>query len=132
MSTEVDEIIFGFGRRFREERLRLGFTQGQLAAPLVTTERTIISYEKGSTPPKLDKLILFYGIGADIGYVITGRRSIASDGGAVLHEPESRPYTPAARVAEEIFSLPLTDSDAEMLLTFAKRLANDDLSQTSR
>lgn len=88
MSTEVDEIIFGLANRFRSERERLGLTQKALADLLLTTSRTIISYENGDSPPKLDKLILFAAKGADVGYILSGRCSLGtleSDEAALLN-----------------------------------------------
>lgn len=74
MST-IDEEIFGIGRRFREERERLGYTQKGLATRLATTERTIVTYESDATPPKLAKLLLFTDCGADLLYILTGEHS---------------------------------------------------------
>lgn len=88
MSTDKDEIIFGLANRFRLERERLGLTQKGLGDLLLTTSRTIISYENGDSPPKLDKLILFAGQGADVGYILSGRRSsgdLAPDEAALLN-----------------------------------------------
>ena len=75
MSTDVDEIIFGFGDRFRAEREKLDLTQEELASKIATTSRTIISYESNKSPPKLSKLILFASLGADVGYIITGQKT---------------------------------------------------------
>ena len=85
--NDLDEIIFGFGERFKEEREKLGMTQKELAGRLLTTSRTIISYENNESPPKLLKLTLFHGLGADIGYILTGQRSVidlAPDEAALL------------------------------------------------
>lgn len=85
--NDIDENNFGMGRRFREERERLGFTQRGLATRLATTERTIITYETDATPPKLTKLMLFQGAGADLLYILTGQHAVgvlAPDEAALL------------------------------------------------
>jgi len=123
MSTDVDEIIFGLAKRFRSERERLGLTQKELADRLLTSSRTIISYENGDTPPKLDKLILFAGLGGDVGYVLAGKADRSVFSSPSVNEPPSAEYLPARRAAEEIFTLVLGEDDARMLVDLAKRLA---------
>lgn len=114
MSTQKDEEIFVFGRRFREERERLGFTQRGLATRIATTERTIIAYETDATQPKLGKLILFYGAGADLLYILTGERQQVD---------LSKPSTHSERLAAAIADMELSEADAELLLAMARRLA---------
>lgn len=122
MSTDVDEIIFGLAKRFRSERERLGLTQKELADLLLTSSRTIISYESGDSPPKLDKLILFAGQGADVGYILAGKAACRLSGENSLSELTPVEYSPARRVAEEIFTMALTEEDADLLRALARRL----------
>jgi len=74
MSTYKTEEIFSFGKRFREERERLGITQSKLGEALSTTGRTVAKYESGETEPKLSQLLIFSKLGADAGYILTGSR----------------------------------------------------------
>ncbi len=114
MSSDLDEIIFGIGPRFAEERERLGYTQGQLATRLATTERTLIDYESSKTPPKVPKLLLFWGIGADILYILTGERG-------PIEEGDEAP--PASNLAAAMIGLTLSEEDADLVLALARRLA---------
>lgn len=114
MSTRKDENYFGFGGRFREERERLGFTQRGLATRIATTERTIIAYETDATAPKLGKLVLFHGAGADLLYILTGERQPVD---------LSKPSTPSERLAAAIADMDLIQEDAELLLVMARRMA---------
>lgn len=63
------------GDRLREERERLGFSQPAFAALAGTTKKSQIDYEKGQTFPKANYLEVIAAEGADIQYIITGRRS---------------------------------------------------------
>lgn len=114
MSSDLDELFFGVGRRWREERERLGLNQKELAGLLATSSRTIIDYESGSSPPKLPKLMLFWQHGGDIQYILTGDRGLMKNQEA---------NTPAARLADQVFGLTLTQDDADLLLSMAQRLA---------
>lgn len=70
-----DELFYTIGQRFTEERNRLKLSQRKLATQLATSSKTVIAYEKNETPPKLTALLLFWKLGADILYIITGERS---------------------------------------------------------
>lgn len=124
MSTDVDEIIFGLAKRFRAERERLGLTQKELADLLLTSSRTIISYENGGSPPKLDKLILFAGQGADVGYILAGNSAGPFSSNNSASEQRPAQYSPARRVAEDIFTMALTEEDADLLQAMARRLSS--------
>ncbi len=65
--------MFPFGQRLREERLRLGLSQDQLAEIGGVQRRTQHNYEKGERAPDGVYLAKIAGVGADILYVLTAR-----------------------------------------------------------
>ncbi|MFZ6712027.1 helix-turn-helix domain-containing protein [Undibacterium sp. TC9W] len=75
MSTDKTKELFGFGARLAEERQRLGLTQKAVAAFLDKTSMTQIKYESEDTKPDLLYLEGLDKLGADIYYIITGKRS---------------------------------------------------------
>ncbi|MBI3727385.1 MAG: transcriptional regulator [Burkholderiales bacterium] len=75
MSTYKSKEMFGFGARLTEERQRIGLTQKALAAILEKTSMTQIKYESEETKPDLLYLVGLDKLGADIYYIVTGRRS---------------------------------------------------------
>lgn len=97
------------GKRFREERERLGYSQKALASRILTTSKTIIGYEAGQ-PPKLTQLLYFAGIGADINYILTGDRSLVSMVGE-----DRPPYTPAEHLSCHVAGLTLAEDQAAVL-----------------
>ena len=62
-----------FGEKLREERERKNLTQGELAAILGVTPRTLINYEKGASHPQdrgiYFKLAEFFEV--DVNYLLT-------------------------------------------------------------
>lgn len=67
--------ISNVGERLLEERKRLGLTQEQLAEASNRHKQTVLNYENGKRSPDAEYLGSLAGIGMDIGYVVTGRRS---------------------------------------------------------
>jgi len=67
--------MFTIGRRLAEERDRLGYSQKALASRLLRTVRTQIKYEQGLTFPDAAYLFFLNQLGADIYYIVTGKRS---------------------------------------------------------
>jgi transcriptional regulator with XRE-family HTH domain len=65
------------GERLREERERLGLTQPAFAAVGGVTKMSQINYEKGDRKPDSAYLTAIAAIGADVFYILTGRRSLA-------------------------------------------------------
>lgn len=112
MSSEDSENIFSIGERWVSERKRLGLNQDQVAEALVTSRRTIVSYEAGQ-PPKLKYLIRFWRAGADIQYILTGERA---------RMDAQDPATPAAKLSKAIYGMHLSSSDADLLQAMAQRL----------
>lgn len=66
--------IQALGKRLREERKRLGFTQVDFAALVEKQRLALIKYETGKTSPTLDFLLAAGNVGADMYYILTGAR----------------------------------------------------------
>lgn len=62
------------GARIKEERLRLGMTQPQFAMACQASKRALIEWEKGATSPSAVQLSALGDAGADVLYIVTGRR----------------------------------------------------------
>ena len=75
MSTTFGEELFNIGARLKDERERLGLSQEALGTRIGTTGRTIKKYEANETSIRATELLQMYGIGADVLYIFTGRRS---------------------------------------------------------
>lgn len=65
-----------FGQKMKEERSRLGFTQPQLAELLGSSKRTLVDWESEKSSPTAKQLKMMSDIGFDVGYLLTGVRSI--------------------------------------------------------
>lgn len=64
------------GARLKEERERLGFSQPNFSGLAGTTKKSQIDYEKDITQPKAGYLEVIAKVGADIEYIVTGKRSV--------------------------------------------------------
>lgn len=102
--------------RLKEERKRLGFKkQEQMAVALGLPPRTYWDREAGNVAPDAEFLARFCELGGDAMYVLTG---------APHHLRAKQPdNTPAERAAEAIQSMRLTEADAQLLVSIAKRLS---------
>lgn len=106
-----------FGERFRDERVRLDLTQDALGSFLETSRRTVAKWEANETYPDAKQLGLFAEKGADVLFIVTGVK-------AILGDAQGRaPHSPAERAAAVIQNLKLTEEDADLLTTVARRLA---------
>lgn len=65
------------GKRLREERERLGFSQPAFAAIAGTTKQTLFSWETDKTAPDAAQLAELAIGGTDVLYVLIGQRSQA-------------------------------------------------------
>ena len=65
------------GQRLRAERKRLGLTQEDMGHEAGVTGVSQRNYESGRRVPDAAYLAAIAGVGADVGYVITGRPSSA-------------------------------------------------------
>lgn len=68
--------MFPSGQRLKEERVRLGLKQDEVANYIGCSTRSQINYENGERSPDSDYLRLFASMGGDVQYVITGVRSV--------------------------------------------------------
>ncbi|SDG56269.1 helix-turn-helix domain-containing protein [Propionivibrio dicarboxylicus] len=68
-------IPAGFGRRLREERERLGFTQAQFAEAAGVQRLAQGQYESESRSPTVRFLSAIGNSGIDLNYVLFGRKS---------------------------------------------------------
>jgi transcriptional regulator with XRE-family HTH domain len=73
--------------RLREERERLGLTQEAFGTAGGVLKRAVINYEKGERFPDVSFLAGVANVGADVLYIVTGKRG--SDSAGVLSEAES-------------------------------------------
>ena len=75
--TEAASAESSVGVRVQEERLRLQMTQGELAERLGISRTSATLYEAGKHLPRAEVLIGLDGLGADVLYILTGRRRSA-------------------------------------------------------
>lgn len=64
------------GSRLQEERVRMGFTQTELAEKLGISRTSATLYEAGKHLPRAEVLIALDGLGADVLYILTGKRAM--------------------------------------------------------
>lgn len=65
----------GIGERLKEERERLGLNQTEFSARAGASKNTQYNYEKGERSPDAAYLAAADGMGVDVLYVVTGRRT---------------------------------------------------------
>lgn len=104
------------GARLLEERNRLGLNQTEFAARGGVGKATQINYEKGERSPDASYLQAIADEGADVLYIVTGRRGSESEGR--LSEAEStllarwRSGSPALRgYLQEVAASPAAGSN---------------------
>lgn len=71
----VNTFPTGFGERLRAERVRLGFSQADLAQKMGIHKNTQARYEKADTQPTPGYLTALRSVGIDSDYVLTGVRA---------------------------------------------------------
>jgi transcriptional regulator with XRE-family HTH domain len=64
--------------RFNEEREKLGLTQAALSAKVGVSKVTISHYACGKSHPSFDVLMKLDALGADVNYIVSGKRTNAS------------------------------------------------------
>ena len=74
-------IFVTIGARLREERERLGLSQQAFASIGNVTKQTQITWEKAEQFPNAAFLAAIDGAGADVLYIVTGRRTKAAEPG---------------------------------------------------
>lgn len=102
--------MLNIGERLKEERVRLGFNQGDFAAIAGVAKTSQFNYEKGERSPDAGYLAALAEKGLDVLYVITGERKPLK--GDSLTPEEST-------VLEQYRSLPEPDKAAVRRLTAA-------------
>lgn len=65
------------GERLREERLRLGLKQEELADIGGVKKNAQFNYEKGVRAPSASYLAAVAAVGVDVNYLLTGQRSLS-------------------------------------------------------
>lgn len=117
MSTENRGNFPSIGSRFKEERERLGLSQKSLCDFFsIKDPKTIRNWEAGISSPAAEELSLFAEKGADVLYILTGQRTF------FVREEGDRYATPARQLAAMIADMALSDEDAELILSVARRL----------
>ncbi len=76
-STETTQSEL-LAKRWCEERLRLGLTQGQLAEALGISRTSATMYEAGKQMPGAEVLMNLRHVGADVLFILTGQRERAA------------------------------------------------------
>src|SRR5437868_10618246 len=68
----------GIGARLKEERMRIGLSQAEIAALGGLSNKTQLGYESDVRSPDANYLAALAKVGVDVLYVITGERSVQS------------------------------------------------------
>lgn len=76
MSTLKGEFLVSIGKRLQEERKRVKFNQTDFAALGGIHKKTVIEYEQDRTNPDASFLSAIAAFGADVQYIVIGKRSI--------------------------------------------------------
>lgn len=74
MSMRNGWQVLNIGERLRDERIRLGLNQTDMAALAGVTKTTQLNYEKGTRSPDAAYLAAVSAAGIDVLYVLTGNR----------------------------------------------------------
>ncbi|KAF1072680.1 MAG: hypothetical protein GAK45_00115 [Pseudomonas citronellolis] len=73
------------GERLKEERVRLGYNQTDLAGLAGVAKTSQFNYEKGERSPDAAYLAAIAAVGVDVLYVVTGQR-VPADASSVSAE----------------------------------------------
>ncbi|UCV02323.1 helix-turn-helix transcriptional regulator [Dechloromonas denitrificans] len=119
MSTShIDEIV-SFRARLIEERKRLGFSnQTEFAHQIGISGKTYNHYETGRSEPGLTELMKIGEKGADLCYLMTGRRT-------ALHEQTVKAHAQhVLALVDTIVAAELDQEEAEIIGALARRLGS--------
>lgn len=107
------------GERLREERDRMGLTQGALADLIGQSKKSQMRYEGGQRSPDGNYLAALSDAGADVTYILTGVRTISALPGTSMHQfwHMHEQLAPALEVAKAAENLATTDIDGEQFIT---------------
>jgi transcriptional regulator with XRE-family HTH domain len=79
MTDKKEAVSPGFGARLREERMRLKLSQSDFAKLAGVQRLAQGQYEQEIRTPSVKYLSAVVGAGADLNYLIHGRRPVAED-----------------------------------------------------
>lgn len=118
MSTSYIDEIVNFRTRLVEERKRLGFTnQADFARQIGVSGKTYNQYETGKSEPGITELMQMGAKGADLCYLMTGRR-------APLQEHTSKAHGQhVLALVDSIVAAELDQDDADLVVSLVNRLA---------
>jgi len=78
--------LLDIGERIKEERVRLGLNQGDFAVMAKVSKTTQFNYEKGERSPDAEYLASVAAVGADVLYIVTGKRQPAAADSLTVEE----------------------------------------------
>lgn len=107
------EKVSLFGKRLKEERIKLGLNQAEAAEKCGFSREMWGKWERGENRPSSEKLFSFSKIGIDIDYVMHGRRGETA---AILSESLSAEEKELLALFREAAA-----ADREMILMVAHR-----------
>jgi len=107
------EKVSLFGKRLKEERIKLGLNQAEAAEKCGFSREMWGKWERGENRPSSEKLFSFSKIGIDIDYVMHGRRGETA---AMLSESLSAEEKELLTLFREAAA-----ADCEMILMVARR-----------
>lgn len=105
------------GTRLAEERARLKLTQGELADALGLSRNSVTLYEAGKHLPGAEPLMALDSIGADTGYILTGRRTRPTEDSVDLDR-----LVVAVKAARRQLGLPPDSEDQREILMRASSI----------
>lgn len=112
------------GARLREERERLGLLQPDMALLGEAKPRTYQDWERGIAVVSAEFLATVAAHGVDVGYVITGRRSVQAQSGSATTPAQVIDAVEAGLVANGIaIALALDVVNPAHVHTYARRLS---------
>lgn len=117
MSTSYIDEIVNFRTRLIEERKRLGYTnQTDFAHQIGISGKTYNHYETGKSTPGLTELMQMGGKGADLCYLMTGRR-------IPLHEQSSKVHGQhVLGLVDTVVAAQLDEEDVDILIALVRKL----------
>ncbi|HHT8411526.1 TPA: helix-turn-helix domain-containing protein [Neisseria meningitidis] len=107
------EKVSLFGKRLKEERIKLGLNQAEAAEKCGFSREMWGKWERGENRPSSEKLFSFSKIGIDIDYVMHGRRGETA---VMLSESLSAEEKELLTLFHEAAA-----ADREMILMVARR-----------
>lgn len=107
--------------RLREERERLGMTQAVFGEMAGVKKLAQVKYEKGVRSPDSDYMQRIAGAGVDVGYILTGIRTIRRPG---MNQSELDLFN---EMIDAFWNL--SDDNRRQVLSYASYFVNQELDQ---